>query len=84
MLECAAYLVLRRRFREVSYWRGRGEVDFVVEREGKPMPVQVSWEGETERGLAALEHFYEQFPHAAEAVWIDQEEFADGVPSLVG
>jgi len=41
-LECATFLALRRRFRDVYYWRGRGEVDFVVLDEGRPRPILVS------------------------------------------
>jgi len=48
-LECATYLLLRKRFGTVSYWRGEGEVDFVVEGSRGPIPVQVSWDGPTQR-----------------------------------
>lgn len=30
MLECSTFLLLKKRFRDVFYWRDRGEVDFVV------------------------------------------------------
>ncbi|MCA0240325.1 MAG: ATP-binding protein [Proteobacteria bacterium] len=76
-LECATFLALRRRFGSVSYWRERGEVDFVVQRrDGKPVPVQVSWAGVQERHQRALEGFYERFPDAAEAVFVDRDRFA--------
>jgi predicted AAA+ superfamily ATPase len=42
-LECAVYLKLRSRFQEVYYWRGDGEIDFVVEHGGRATPIQVSW-----------------------------------------
>lgn len=41
-LECATFLLLRRRFGQVFYWRGAGEVDFVVAGDRGPVPVQVS------------------------------------------
>ena len=76
-LECATFLALRRRFGNVSYWRERGEVDFVVQRlDGKPVPVQVSWAGVQERHQRALEGFYERFSDAAEAVFVDRDSFA--------
>jgi hypothetical protein len=75
-LECATFLALRRRFAHVSYWRGRGEVDFVVQNaQGAPVPVQVSWGGPLERHHRALDAFYEQFPQAAEAVFVDEHTF---------
>lgn len=81
-LECATFLALRRHVDAVSYWRGRGEVDFVVQQNGgAPIPVQVSWDGPQERHHLALEAFYEQFPHAAEAMFVDAgsfEELASG------
>lgn len=41
-LEWGTSLALRRRYRKVFYWRGRGGVDFVVLDENGPLPVQVS------------------------------------------
>ncbi|MEM1035089.1 MAG: ATP-binding protein, partial [Myxococcota bacterium] len=40
-LETATYLALRRRFDDICYWRGKGEVDFVVQHEGRITPYQV-------------------------------------------
>ncbi|MFT3801175.1 MAG: ATP-binding protein [Burkholderiaceae bacterium] len=77
-LECATFLALRRRFGSVSYWRERGEVDFVVRQDdGKLVPVQVSWDGAQERHQRALDGFYERFPDAAEAVFIDRHSFVE-------
>ena len=75
MLECATHLALRRRYGQVSYYRDRGEIDFVVHHEGRILPVQVSWEGPAERHHRALEDFYERFPHAEEAVFVTAESF---------
>jgi predicted AAA+ superfamily ATPase len=83
-LECATFLLLRQRYAEVSYWRDRGEVDFVVMHEGKPTPVQVSWDGPAERHRHALDHFHEAHVHSAEAVFVTAESFARGVPELPG
>ena len=85
-LECAAYLLLRRRFRTVHFWRGEGsgagEVDFVVERAGKAVPVQVSWEAPTARHQRAIDAFHKAHPHAGEAVFVTRESFERGVPEL--
>jgi len=82
MLECATFVRLRQRFRDVYYWRGRGEIDFVVTREGDPVPVQVSWSGATERHQRALDEFYEAHPRAHEAVFVTAESFERGLPGL--
>jgi len=82
-LECATFVALRRRFREVCYWRDRGEVDFVVQRGGEAVPVQVTWDGPTERHQKALDAFYEAHPRAGEAVFVTAESFAKGIPELL-
>lgn len=81
-LECATYLLLRRRFRQVSYWRGDGEIDFVVEGDRGPIPVQVSWDGPTERAHRAVDAFHEAHPTAAEPVFVTAKTLAAGVPEL--
>jgi len=84
MLECATFLLLRRRYRDVSYWRGRGEVDFVVEQEGEPVPIQVSWEGPTERHRRALDEFHEAHPRSREGVFVTPESYEQGLSELPG
>lgn len=79
LLECAVHLELRRRGLQPAYWRGRGEVDFVVTTDRGIVPVQVSWEAPTDRHHRALEEFYELFPHAQEALLIGPTEFEAGV-----
>jgi predicted AAA+ superfamily ATPase len=81
-LECAALLLLRRRFGRVSYWRTKGEVDFVVEGPRGPIPVQVSWETTTDRARRAVDEFHAAHPTAAEAVFVTSASFAAGVPEL--
>jgi len=82
MLECATFLHLRKWFRDVYYWRGRGEVDFVVIANGDPVPVQVSWEGPTERHRRALDSFYAAHPRSSEAVFVTPEKFEERIPEL--
>lgn len=81
-LECATFVELRKRFRDVSYWRGKGEVDFVVLRDGEPVPVQVSWDGPTERHRKALDAFCEAEPRAGEAVFVTGDSYELGLPEL--
>ncbi|MFM7521499.1 MAG: ATP-binding protein [Planctomycetota bacterium] len=81
-LECAVFLLLRRRFGEVWYWRGDGEIDFVVEHRGRPTPVQVTWDTVGERARRAVDEFQAAHPTAGEAVFVTAESFAAGVPEL--
>lgn len=84
-LECAVHLALRRRFGpNVYYWRGRGEVDFVVSAEGRVVPLQVTWDAPEERHHAALDAFYEEFPQAEEAVFVTAATFEEALGGLTG
>lgn len=83
-LECAVHLALRRRFGQVSYWRGRGEVDFVIREQGLIIPVQVTWDAPTERHRRALDDFYETFPMAEEAHVITGQNFQEALDNLCG
>jgi uncharacterized protein len=56
-LECAILHHLRRNYRAVYYWKGRGEVDFVVETPEGLLPIQVSQGDEKTRHVAAIEEF---------------------------
>jgi predicted AAA+ superfamily ATPase len=81
-LECATFLLLRRRFRDVAYWRGGGEVDFVIDAGRGPVPVQVSWEEASERARRGVDEFHEAHPTAGEPVYVTAAAFAAGVPAL--
>ena len=76
-LECATFVELRKRHQDVFYWRATGEVDFVIQADGGPTPIQVTLDGATERHLRSLDAFYEAFPHAEEAVIVTMENFPD-------
>jgi uncharacterized protein len=56
-LEAAVLLHLRKSHRRVYYWKGRGEVDFVVETPQGLLPIQVSVGDEKTRHVAAVEEF---------------------------
>ncbi|MDX1571868.1 MAG: ATP-binding protein [Xanthomonadales bacterium] len=81
-LECATHLELRKRFDDVFYWRGKGEVDFVVLRGRNAVPIQVSWDEPKDRHHRALESFYEDHPRAEEAVIVTAESFHEALDSL--
>lgn len=76
-LEAAFFLHLRRRHREVCYWKQKGEVDFVVNDANGITPYQVSWDGPKPRHQQALEEFYRSFPKANPAVFVSRENIED-------
>jgi uncharacterized protein len=76
-LESVVYLTLRQRYGRVFYWRDRGEVDFVVIVEGKPLPIQVTWDAPHQRHYQALDEFYEAHPAAHEAVFLNRKDLED-------
>lgn len=79
LLECAVHLELRRQGLTIAYWRGKGEVDFVVRATHGLVPIQVSWEAPTDRHHRALEEFYENFPQAQEAIFVGPQEYEAGI-----
>lgn len=81
-LECATFLLLRRRFGTVHYWRGEREVDFVIEHRGVVRPVQVSWDEPAPRHHEAVDEFHSAHPHAGEPVHVSAKSFAAGIPEL--
>ena len=81
-LECAAFVELKKRHRDVFYWRLTGEVDFVVQTDNGATPIQVTLDGATERHLRSLDGFYETFPQAAEPVIVTMANFPDVLMSL--
>lgn len=81
-LECATFVALRRRFRDVFYWRDGGEVDFVLAANGRVVPIQVTWAEPLDRHHRGLESFYERHPQAEEAVFVTAPRFEQAL-SLV-
>jgi len=47
---------------DICYWKGKGEVDFVVSTDQGITPIQVTWDQPKARHEDALEAFYRQFP----------------------
>ena len=78
--ETAVFLSLRKDFREVFYWRGRGEVDFVVETSNGWLPIQVTTETPQKRHAAALDEFKAAHPYAMPGITVS---FLDGTEILV-
>ena len=81
-LECAVFLALRRRYREVFHWRNGGDVDFVVLHYNKPLPIQVTWDKPLERHGKAIDAFHKAHRDSHEAVFVTAASFAEGMPDL--
>ena len=73
--ENLVYLVLRRTTADISYWKGKGEVDFVVNTARGVTPIQVTYSDPQSRHEEAIEEFFQQFPHANEAVYVTPKSF---------
>lgn len=76
-LENVVFLTLKKRYGKVYYWRDQGEVDFVVLRDERALPIQVSREAPKSRHYDALDAFYEAHPHAHEAVFVSLSDLKD-------
>jgi uncharacterized protein len=76
-LEQYVFLELRKRFKEVFYWRGAHEVDFIVQTEKGLQPLQVSYQGETPRSQAGAKDFYQEFPRALPVVTVNGDNAPD-------
>ena len=72
-LELLVFLHLKKHHQQVYYWRGTGEVDFVIKDKNGITPYQVSWGDIKPRHEDALVEFYGQFPMANEAVFINRD-----------
>jgi len=75
--ENLVFLTLRRKTTEVFYWRGKNEVDFVVNTARGVTPIQVTFGKPHERHEQGLREFYELFPHACEAIYVTPDTFED-------
>lgn len=78
-LEMMIFLRLKQTHEQVFYWHElhKGEVDFVAVRGKTIVPYQVTWNGPEPRHEKALQHFYEHFPQASEAVLITRKNAED-------
>ena len=74
-LELMVFLRLRQANEQVFYWQEihQGEVDFVTVNGTSIVPYQVSWDGCEPRHEQAIQHFYQQFPQAHEAIFISKD-----------
>jgi predicted AAA+ superfamily ATPase len=60
--ENLVYLILRRKTADISYWKGKGEVDFVVNTAQGATPIQVTYGEPKLRHDEAIERIARAFP----------------------
>lgn len=75
--ENLVFLMLRRKTADICYWKGKGEVDFVVNSTTGVTPIQVTFGEPQPRHDDALEEFFRHFPHANEAVYVTPDSFSE-------
>jgi uncharacterized protein len=81
-LEQYVFLELRKRFKEVCYWRGTHEVDFIVQTEKGLQPLQVSYHGDTPRSQAGAKAFYREFPRALPVLTVHRDNAPNFITQL--
>ena len=62
---------------QVYYWKGKSEVDFVVETNFGVQPIQVTYGEVQARHEQALEEFYLAHPNALNPMYITPETIAE-------
>ncbi len=76
--EIFIFHILRRQHSEVFYWRGKKEIDFVIEKEEGIQPIQVSIDAVKSRHTEAAEEFAKEYPKALPCFYVTMnnlEEF---------
>lgn len=71
------FLELRKKYPQVYYWKGKSEVDFVVETNFGVQPIQVTYGEVQARHEQALEEFYLAHPNALNPMYITPETIAE-------
>jgi len=82
--ELVVFLALKRLFSEVYYWKGSGEVDFVIQSRNGILPIQVSIDSPKPRHLKALEEFHSEFPDAKPEILCHPDNFVAVIEELEG
>jgi uncharacterized protein len=76
-LELITFLSLRRRTKNIFYWKGAKEVDFVAQTDKGIFPIQVSSEQPKERHYKAVEEFFSSYPYAQNPIFVGLEDLQE-------
>ena len=84
-VENAAFLTLARRFERIRYWRttGGAEIDFIVETNRGPLPIEVKFSAATSTEPVALRNFRSTYPDARQGIIVSRDAISSkGVPLI--
>lgn len=73
--ETVVFHHLKKIHRQVYYWRGKGEVDFVVQTDNGILPIQVSYGDIQDRHHLAIESFKQEYPQSLPAQFVTPKTF---------
>jgi predicted AAA+ superfamily ATPase len=68
--EIFIFIQLRKKFKEVFYWRGQKEIDFVIETDNGIQPIQVTLNEIKQRHLEAAKEFQIEFPKSLPCFYV--------------
>ncbi len=72
-LETVVFHHLKKKYRNVFYWRGQGEIDFIVLKDNHIVPYQVSWDASQQRHFQVYEEFGKLYPKALSPIIITHD-----------
>lgn len=78
-LETIVFHHLRKKYKNVNFWRGKCEVDFVVQTNKGILPIQVTWGEPQERHTSALIEFKEAFPDSLQPLFINRNNIEESL-----
>jgi len=71
--ETVVFYSLLKKYSKVYYWRGKNEVDFIVETSKGIQPIQVSYSQKKERHEIGVQEFLKEYPKALKPIFITNE-----------
>ena len=76
-IETIVFHHLRKKAFQVYYWKGKKEVDFVIETAQGVTPIQVSWGEKLSRHEEAYQEFKKEYPKCNELLFINENNVLD-------
>lgn len=78
LVENAVFLTLARRFERIRYWRttGGAEIDFIVDTDQGPLPIEVKFSAAMPTEPVALRNFRSTYPDARHGIIVSRDMVA--------
>ncbi len=83
-LETTVFHALKKKYKSVYYWRGKGEVDFVVQDGTDLIPIQVTWDGAKGRHHKAYDEFKSEFKKTGDLIFITRKNVEEFLATTLG